>query len=219
MRYSHLLFDLDGTITDPKIGITTCVQYALDSFGIHETDLDRLEPFIGPPLKNSFMDFYGFGEEQAQRAVEKYRERFSAVGLYENELYPGMDLLLRDLKEAGILLAIASSKPTVFVEKILDHFGIRTYFQVVVGSELSGARVEKEEVVKEALAQLLERPEDRKTTAMIGDRKFDILGGKRLGLHQIGVAYGYAQPGELEEAGAEIIVATVAQLRQVLLGE
>ena len=219
MRYRYLLFDLDGTITDPKVGITTCVQYALDSFGIHEPALDKLEPFIGPPLKASFMDFYGFDDRQTQAAVEKYRERFSTVGLYENELYPGMDRLLRELRDGGARLAIASSKPTVFVRQILEHFQIADCFQVVVGSELSGARVEKDEVVAEAVRQLLTRPEDKADTVMIGDRKFDILGGKSLGLHQIGVAYGYGQPGELEEANAEVIVDTVEQLREVLLGQ
>lgn len=141
----YFLFDLDGTLTDPKVGITTCVQYALHSFGIEEPDLDKLEPFIGPPLKESFMDFYGMDEERAQEAVEKYRERFSDKGLYENEIYPGMAQMLQLLSEKGFRLAVASSKPTVYVEKILEHFGIRQYFKVVVGSELDGSRTDKEE--------------------------------------------------------------------------
>ena len=121
----YFLFDLDGTLTDPKEGITTCVQYALHSLGIEEPDLDRLESFIGPPLKDSFMEFYGMDEEQAQAAVKKYRERFNDKGLYENEIYPGIAPMLQMLSEKGFRLAVASSKPTVFVEKILEHFGIR----------------------------------------------------------------------------------------------
>lgn len=217
--FSYILFDLDGTISDPKIGITTCVQYALKSFGIEEPDLKKLEPFIGPPLRDSFMEFYGFTKEQAELATAKYRERFSAVGKYENTLYPGMAELLRDLQAAGAHLAIASSKPTVFVEDILQYFHIRQYFDIVVGSELDGTRDKKEEVVAEVLGQFAqEGAADASSVVMIGDRKFDIEGAKAVGAHHIGVAYGYALPGELQEAGAEIVVQDVAGLRRVLLG-
>ena len=151
----YLLFDLDGTLTDPKVGITTCVQYALKSFGIDEPDLDKLEPFIGPPLKDSFMQFYEMNEKDAEAAVEKYRERFKDVGLFENEVYEGIPQMLRILRNKGMHLAVASSKPTVYVERILEHFEIREYFEAVVGSELDGRRVNKDEVVAEALKQLL----------------------------------------------------------------
>ena len=124
----YLLFDLDGTLTDPKLGITTCVQYALKSFGVEETDLDKLEPFIGPPLKDSFMQFYGMSEEQAETAVAKYRERFQDIGLFENEVYAGVPQMLHTLQSKGLFLAVASSKPTVYVERILEHFKIRKYF-------------------------------------------------------------------------------------------
>lgn len=217
--FSCILFDLDGTISDPKQGICSCVQYALRSFGIEEPDLDQLEPFIGPPLAESFMNYYHFTPEQAQEAVEKYRERFAVTGKYENVLYPGMGALLHDLKASGATLAIASSKPTVYVEDILVHFGIREYFDIVVGSELDGRRVHKEEVVAEVLSQLASRGEtDPDKMVMIGDRSFDVEGAKAIGAHCIAVSYGYAQPGELEEAGAEIIVRDVEGLRSVLLG-
>lgn len=217
--FSCILFDLDGTISDPKQGICGCVQYALRSFGIEEPELDRLEPFIGPPLAESFMKYYNFTAEQAQEAVEKYRERFSVTGKYENVLYPGMGALLHDLKASGATLAIASSKPTVYVEDILVHFGIREYFDIVVGSELDGRRVHKEEVVAEVLSQLASRGEsDPDKMVMIGDRSFDVEGAKAIGAHCIAVSYGYAQPGELENAGAEIIVRDVEGLRSVLLG-
>ena len=216
--FSCILFDLDGTISDPKQGICGCVQYALRSFGIEEPELDRLEPFIGPPLAESFMKYYNFTAEQAQEAVEKYRERFSVTGKYENVLYPGMGALLHDLKASGATLAIASSKPTVYVEDILVHFGIREYFDIVVGSELDGRRVHKEEVVAEVLSQLAARGEsDPDKMVMIGDRSFDVEGAKAIGAHCIAVSYGYAQPGELENAGAEIIVRDVEGLRSVLL--
>ena len=189
--FSCILFDLDGTISDPKQGICGCVQYALRSFGIEEPELDRLEPFIGPPLAESFMKYYNFTAEQAQEAVEKYRERFSVTGKYENVLYPGMGALLHDLKASGATLAIASSKPTVYVEDILVHFGIREYFDIVVGSELDGRRVHKEEVVAEVLSQLAARGEsDPDKMVMIGDRSFDVEGAKAIGAHCIAVSYG-----------------------------
>lgn len=217
--FSYILFDLDGTISDPKEGITRCVQYALSSFGIEEQDPDKLEPFIGPPLRESFMQFYGFSAEQAEMATNKYRERFSVTGKYENALYPGMAELLRDLQAAGAHLAIASSKPTVFVEDILRYFGIRQYFDIVVGSELDGTRDRKEDVVAEVLRQFAQRgAAEPSSVVMIGDRRFDIEGAKAAGTHNIGVSYGYSAPGELEEAGAEIIVRDVEGLRRVLLG-
>lgn len=217
--FSYILFDLDGTLSDPKQGICGSVQYALKSFGIDEPDLDRLEPFIGPPLRDSFMRYYDFTPEQAEAAVAKYRERFSVTGKYENTLYPGITVLLHDLEQAGAKLAVASSKPTVYVEDILVHFGIRQYFDIVVGSELDGTRDRKEEVVLEALRQLAQRYGAKPwEVVMVGDRSFDIEGAKAAGTHNIAVAYGYAQPGELEKAGAEIIVRDVQGLRQVLLG-
>ena len=115
----YLLFDLDGTLTDPKVGITTCVQYALHSFGIEEPDLDKLEPFIGPPLKESFQKFYNMDDAQAEAAIAKYRERFQDTGIFENELYDGIPEMLHTLQSKGLFLAVASSKPTVYVERIL----------------------------------------------------------------------------------------------------
>ena len=136
--FEYILFDLDGTLTDPKIGITSSVQYALRAFGIEEPDLDQLERFIGPPLVDSFMEFYGFTREQTQIAVEKYRERFDHQGIYENEMYAGIDVMLSKLKESGKRLAIASSKPTPLVIRVLEHFHIKEYFDYIVGSELDG---------------------------------------------------------------------------------
>ena len=216
----YFLFDLDGTLTDPKEGITTCVQYALHSLGIEEPDLDRLESFIGPPLKDSFMEFYGMDEEQAQAAVKKYRERFNDKGLYENEIYPGIAPMLQMLSEKGFRLAVASSKPTVFVEKILEHFGIRQYFKVVVGSELDGSRTSKDQVVMEALRQLFgAKPILYHEVYMIGDRRFDVEGARAMKVERVGVTYGYGGMEELREAHADYIVESVEELREFLLRE
>ena len=232
MKYRYLLFDLDGTLTDPKEGITTSVQYALRAFGIDEPDLDKLEPFIGPPLKESFIEFYGFDEKKAEEAVTKYREWFAPTGIFQNRLFPGIAEMLHELKEKGKILAVASSKPTVFVEKVLRHFDIEQYCDVVVGSELSGERGTKEEVVEEALYRLsqinegeyrmgttVDEPDkklDKQHTVMIGDRKFDIIGGKEHGLLTVGVTFGYAGEGELEAAGADDIVSSVEELGGLL---
>ncbi len=226
MKYKFLLFDLDGTLTDPKEGITASVQYALRSFGIEEPDADKLTPFIGPPLKDSFRKFYGFDEAQAEEAVAKYREWFAPKGIFQNEIYAGIPQMLRELKEKGKVMAVASSKPQVFVEKILDYFSIHDCFAVVVGSELDGTRGSKEEVVEEALRQLQEtagRERENKRTAvsdtvMVGDRKFDMEGGRRHGLVTVGVTFGYAEEGELEAAGADFLADTVEELGR-LLGE
>lgn len=234
--FQYVLFDLDGTLTDPKLGITTCVQYALESFGIEEENLDKLEPFIGPPLIESFKQFYGFSQDEAIVAQEKYRERFSVTGWQENELYPGIDTMLKSLCGRGVKLAVASSKPEVFVEKILVHFGIREYFTAVVGSELDGRRINKDEVVLEALRRLgvitLDDAENylkegkvfgdgsaNKEIAMVGDRKFDVEGAKAMRLVSVAVSYGYAQGEELQLAQPDYIADTVEELQKILLGE
>lgn len=216
----YLLFDLDGTLTDPKVGITTCVRYALKAFGIDEPNLDKLEPFIGPPLKDSFMHFYNMPSEQADAAVEKYRERFKDIGLFENEVYIGIPEMLKKLQKKGMHLAVASSKPTVYVERILEHFGMKQYFEVIVGSELDGRRVNKDEVVDEALRQLFgEKPVERQKVYMIGDRKFDVEGARAQGVESVGVSYGYGGLQELQEAGADYIVESPGELSYFLLRE
>lgn len=216
--FTTILFDLDGTLTDPKPGITKSVQYALAHFGIEEPDLDKLEPFIGPPLQDSFREFYGMDEKQAWEAVEKYRERFSRVGWSENALYPGMDGMLARLKAAGCRLGVASSKPEYFVQKILDHFRVAQYFDVAVGSGLDGSRSKKEEVIERAIEQLGGKdgcPPER--TVMVGDRRFDVEGARTLGLPCIGVSFGYAAPGELEQSGAVRIADSVEELERILM--
>ncbi len=218
--FEYILFDLDGTLTDPKLGITSSVQYALRALGIEEPSLDRLEPFIGPPLADSFREFYGLEGERLATAIDKYRERFATQGIFENEIYPGIPQMLADLKAKDKILAIASSKPTLFVEQILEHFEIRKYFDHVVGSNMDGTRGTKEEVVEETLRQMLTvemtPAQKRDAVAMVGDRKFDIEGARAHGITSVGVLFGYAPEGELEEAGADYIVNSVKSL-QVLL--
>lgn len=214
----YLLFDLDGTLTDPGVGITTCVQYALQSFGIEEPELSRLECFIGPPLKDSFKEFYQMDDEQADKAIEKYRERFQDQGIFENEVYKGIPEMLRLLQSKGFYLAVASSKPTVYVERILEHFNLRKYFCVVVGSELDGSRVNKEDVMLEALNRLFSyKPIQHSQVYMIGDRKFDIEGARKLKVESVGVAYGYGDMEELKAAKADYIVRSVEELQKFLM--
>lgn len=219
--FQYVLFDLDGTLTDPREGITKSVQFALAQQGISEPDLKKLEPFIGPPLKDSFMEFYGMTEEQAAQGVADYRKRFAPIGKFENEVYPGIPEMLGSLKRAGIRLAVASSKPETFVWDILKYFKLDGYFDVVTGSELDGTRSRKEEVVEEALhrLELDGQPVSRENCAMVGDRRFDIEGGRQFRLTTVGVTYGYAAKGELEAAGADYIVKNPVQLTKLLLGE
>lgn len=214
-KYQYLLFDLDGTLTDPFEGITKSVQYALNTFGIADEPLEKLKKFIGPPLKESFMEFYGFSEEDGIKAVEKYRERFSVTGIFENRLYDGIPEMLQGLKASGYVLAIASSKPTVFVEQILEHFHIKNDFDNVTGSFLDGRRTKKSEVIEAVVADL--GISDRGKALMIGDRYHDVEGAKEAGMDCAGVAFGYGGRQELEAAGAVAVVDSVEALREWLL--
>lgn len=173
-----ILFDLDGTLTDSGPGITRCVQYALASFGIEEPDLEKLNCYVGPPLLESFMNFAGLGCEEAQQAITKYRERYEAEGIFENEVYGGIPEVLAYLKEKGKILAVASSKPEKYVEQILEHFEIRKYFTVVTGSEMNETRTDKGEVIAETLRRL-GAEDSRSDVVMVGDRSYDVIGGKR----------------------------------------
>ena len=218
VKKEYLLFDLDGTLTDPKVGITTCVQYALKSFGIDEPDLDKLEPFIGPPLQESFKQFYGFDDQKAKEAVEKYRERFKEKGMFENEIYAGIPEMLKRLKMRGLHLGVASSKPTVYVEQILEHFHIKDYFEVIVGSELDGTRTDKAEVILEALRRFSSKGTAAKHKVfMIGDRSYDVDGAKRVGIESVGVTFGYGSMQELMDAHADYVVRSVEELKRFLL--
>lgn len=199
--FQSILFDLDGTLTDAAPGITNSVKYALSKFGIDETDDNKLRKFLGPPLISSFMEFYGFSKEKAQKAVEYYREYFVPHGIFENEVYSGIPKLLQKLKADGKTLIIATSKPETFAVQIAEHFEIDSYFDLIAGSNLDNTRSKKAQVIEYALKTL--GILDRAHAVMIGDREHDIKGAKKTGLRSIGVLYGYASPGELENAGAD----------------
>ena len=206
-----ILFDLDGTLTESGEGITKSVQYALEKMGHTEENLDRLRCFVGPPLKEQFMRFCGFDEEQAEQAVAYYRERYTGVGIFENKLYPQIPELLEVLKINDKILGVASSKPEVFVKQILEYFNIAQYFQVITGSELDGRRTDKAEVIEEALHRL-HMENERDKVLMVGDKEHDVLGAKSCGIQCVGVAYGYGTREELEKAGAVYIAEDVEDL-------
>jgi len=209
------LFDLDGTLTDPKEGITKSVSYALNSFGIQVASLDDLVPFIGPPLRDSFRKYFRFTEEETEIAVGKYREYFSETGIFENFLYQGVSEVLEQLKAHGITMVIATSKPTVFAKKIAEHFGIRKYFDLIAGSELDGTRSRKSEVIDHALNAV--DPLRKKVPVMIGDREHDIIGARETGIDSIGVTWGYGSRMELETAKATRIVDNPNEMCRVIL--
>lgn len=214
MKYKYIFFDLDGTLTDPQEGITNCVKYALESFGIDETDYSKLMRFIGPPLVYSFSEYYGFDKEKSLKAVEKYRERFSEVGLFENKVYDGIYDALQKLVDSGHVLVLATSKPKVFADRIMTKYRLRPYFKLICGSELDGTRNDKNEVIEYAI-QALECPRDK--IIMVGDRKHDIIGAKKCGIASCGVHFGYAEEGELETAGADYIADTIADMTDILM--
>ncbi len=210
----YLLFDLDGTLTDPGEGITNCVGYALRQFGVEPTSREELYPYIGPPLVPSFMRFHGLSEQQAQRALVYYRERFSVKGMYENVPYPGINTFLQTLRDEGFRLMIATSKPEEFTVQILAHFGLDIYFDFVGGNTLQESRPTKADVIRYVMA---ENPGiTRENALMIGDRHHDIDGAKACGLRSVGVLYGYGDRQELETAGADAIATDLSELLAVI---
>jgi phosphoglycolate phosphatase len=200
-----IFFDLDGTLTDPKPGITRSIQYALQKLD-HPTmpTEDELTWCIGPPLRASFVRLLG-AETSADLAVSYYRERFSDIGLYENGVYDGIGEVLTALCASGHRLFVATSKPHVFAERIIDHFGLRGHFERVFGSELDGTRVDKSHLLEYALE---EASVDPARTLMIGDRSHDMIGAKNNGMKGIGVLYGYGSRDELLQAGAHHVCQT-----------
>lgn len=209
-----VFFDLDGTITDPKEGITKSVAYALEKFGIYVEDLDSLCPFIGPPLHVSFQEFYGFDAETSMEAVKYYREYYREKGIFECYLYEGIPELLRHLKENGDKAALATSKPTEFAKQLLEHFDIMKYFDYVSGSTMDGSRVEKADILRYALLQY---PEVQKQDMiMVGDRKFDALGAAEVGIRCILAEYGYGELRELEACKPLAIAKTVKEVQKFL---
>ena len=215
MRYNVLLWDLDGTLTDPKDGIARSVQYALNQLNYPIPEADDLDWVIGPPLKESFKTLLQSEDEGLlNRAVLSYRERFQELGLYENNVYPGIPELLFKLKKAGCKNLLATSKPRVFAERILQHFLLDEYFEVIMGSELNGQFVEKEALIGEVLKKAPRGSRSR--TVMIGDRKYDVDGARANQIDVISVGYGYGTDEELEAAQPDFIVPSVRGLESLL---
>jgi phosphoglycolate phosphatase len=214
--YQYLLFDLDGTLTNPKEGITRSVQHALRHFGIEVADPDTLTPYIGPPLIPSFMEFHGLTQEQALEALQVYRQRFSTVGLFENEVLDGVPEMLRALKQNGRFVAVASSKPEPYVIRILEHFDLLQYFDEVVGASMYEKRSAKKDIIEEALRRMGKAPGDR-DILMIGDRMHDVEGAQLCGLDSLGIYTGFAPEGELEDAGATYVFHTIRDMADFLL--
>lgn len=211
--YNTVLFDLDGTLTDPGIGITNSVAYALKKYGIEVEDRKSLYPFIGPPLQDSFMKYYGFSEEKALEAIWCYREYFADKGLFENEVYEGVRELLGKIRQSGRKTVVATSKPEEFAVRILEHFGLLEYFDVVAGASMDEKRNKKGDVIRYAMEKGGFSDEG---TVMIGDREHDIFGAKENGMDSIGVLYGYGDREELEGAGATYIAEGVEDIFPLL---
>ena len=211
MHYQNVLFDLDGTLTDPREGITRSIQYGLSKMGIDEPDVRTLEHFIGPPVLQAFMATYGFDEAKAWEAMGYYRERFAVTGLYENHVFEGVTPLLEELVSQGRQLFIATSKPQVYAREIARHFDFARHFKVIYGSELDGTRTNKVELIRHLMS---EQGLDPAQTLMIGDRKHDLIGARDNGLDAAAVGYGFGSFEELSAFAPTYHFQTLAQLHQ-----
>ena len=211
--FKNILFDLDGTLTDPGVGITNSVAYALKKYGITVTDKTVLYKFIGPPLQTSFKEFYGFSENDSALAVEYYREYFTDKGIYENQVYDGILELLSSLNSCGKTIILATSKPEPFALRILEHFDLKQYFHFVAGATMDSSRSEKADVIRYALEQ--NKIEDVSQAIMVGDRKHDVIGASENGIAAIGVLFGYGSKEELEKAGATYIAKNPDDILQI----
>lgn len=212
-RLMHIFFDLDGTLTNPFKGITRCIQHALKSLGREVPEAEDLRWCIGPPLHASFLVLLETNDEQiADEALRLYRERFSTVGLFENEVYPGIVNCLSALTDTGYRMRVATAKPTVYAQRIVEHFELDGFFEAVHGSELDGRRTDKTELIAHILRE--NGDIDGGGAVMIGDRSHDMIGAVNNGLAPLGVAWGFGSREELTEAGALAFVRTSEELTQ-----
>ena len=214
--FDLIIFDLDGTLTDSGEGITKSVQYTLEKYGIHEPDLKELRKFIGPPLIDSFMKYYGFTKEGALEAREVFNERYIPIGWKENHPYPGIEEVLANLKAAGKLLAIATSKPENTAHRVLTHFGLMKYFDIFCAAPQNGLNAEKEGRIMAVLEEAKAMGRPAKCPVMVGDTHFDVEGAHKCQVPCIGVTWGYAVEGEFENCGADYVVNTMEELRNLL---
>lgn len=202
--YEYVLFDLDGTLVNSSEGITKAVQHALKYFNIDVKNQEELECFIGPSLKDSFMKYYNFSEEDSLLAIEKYREYYSVKGVKENTLYEGMEETLAHLKDNGKKLVVATSKPEKFTNEILKMHNILKYFDFVSGATMDGTRSNKEDIIKYAIDNL--DIKDVSKCIMVGDKNIDVVGARKNNMDSILVTYGFATKDEIKEAKANYIV-------------
>ena len=214
--YTHIFFDLDGTLTDPALGITNSFIHALKFYGLPVPSYEELCKLIGPPLPYSFENTFGFAPDKAMEAVAKYREYFSTKGLYENKVYEGIPELLQTLKNQGHHLVVATSKPEEYSIKILEHFNLARYFDHICGSLMDESRSKKSEVIAYALECCRLGEGDKDKVLMVGDRFHDIEGAKANGIKSCGVLFGYGSRRELQDAGANYIVKSVKELLRLI---
>lgn len=215
----YILFDLDGTLTDPKEGITKAVRYVLNHYGIQVEDLDSLCPFIGPPLTDSFERFYHFSPEQARESELVYREYYLDTGWKENREFQGMKEMLGRLRAAGRKLLVATSKPEGIARQVLEYFGMDGCFDLIGGADLDGKRVKKGDVIRYVLERAGVGTDQASIarTIMVGDREHDVLGAAELGMDCVGVLYGYGSREEFQACRAFAVVETVEELEGFLL--
>lgn len=218
-KYHTIAFDLDGTLTDPKRGLTSAFAYGLRKIGVRCDDVESLKKFIGPPLRDSFRDEYSLSEKDADDALMLFREYFGIYGWWDNELYDGIHDLLSSLRAAGKTLVLATSKPEVYSSKILKLFGLSDYFAFSEGASFDSSREKKCDVLEYALNNVgVCTPEEKEGALLVGDTKFDIEGARICGVDSIGVTYGYGSESELVSEGATYIAKTVAEVKKILLG-
>ncbi len=215
MGFSYLLWDLDGTLTDPGLGITNSVMYALKKFDIEVAERSVLFPFIGPPLLESFQKFYGFDEKKAKLAVTYYREYFGVKGLFENEVYDGIPEFLRKCKEKGRKLILATSKPEHYAVQIMEHFDLAKYFDCLCGSRLDAGYETKADVIRDAFCRC--DIKDKSEVIMIGDRMHDICGAKECGICCAAVLWGYGSEEEFRKYEADYIIKDLQKLEELVL--
>ncbi|HNZ99688.1 HAD hydrolase-like protein [Ruminococcus sp.] len=212
-KFDTLLFDLDGTLTDSTEGILNCLIYAIECMGFEVPE--DTNKFLGPPIRQSFAEFFGMNGEQAEQAVRIFRERYSDTGLFENRVYDGIPGMLERLKNGGKRLMVATSKPQVYAVRIFERFGLAQYFEIVGGAELDGSRDYKDQVIEYVLAKA--GITDRSTVLMIGDRRQDVLGAHKTGLKCMGILWGFGSMEELTQAGADYIARTPQEAADMLL--
>ena len=213
-KYKYVFFDLDGTLSDSGLGIRKAVVYALKKYGIDETDEKKLNRFVGPPLYDSFSDFYGFSKEESVRAVGYFREYYVDTGLYENTPYDGIEDALKALVNCGKKLVVATSKPEVLARKILTHFGLSKYFSEIAGATEDGSIVKKDDVLRRALSRT---GFDAADCIMVGDRASDVIGAAKVGMDGMGVLYGYGSLTEFEGTKPVYIAKTVEDIPKLLI--